>query len=92
VLYMSVGTAPSFQGHGTSASVSPLLHSSLKLLRRTAKVWTNFQLVYDLAAHAQSVWAVVAIAGDEYLTGALLSDIPRRSRFIPSHQALPIRQ
>ncbi|KAI0256861.1 WD40-repeat-containing domain protein [Lactifluus subvellereus] len=37
---------------------------------KTAKVWTNFQLVHDLVGHAQPVWAVVAIGGDEYLTGS----------------------
>jgi phospholipase A-2-activating protein len=71
VLYMSGGTVPLFQGHGTSACLSPLLPSSFKLFRRTAKVWTNFQLIYDLVGHTQPVWAVVAITGDEYLTGAL---------------------
>jgi len=39
--------------------------------RRSAKVWTRFQLVHDLVGHNQSVWAVVAMEGDEYLTGAL---------------------
>jgi phospholipase A-2-activating protein len=39
---------------------------------KTAKVWTNFQLVNDLVGHTQSVWAVLSIEGDGYLTGALL--------------------
>lgn len=37
---------------------------------KTAKVWTNFQLVSDLVGHTQSVWAVVSIEGDQYLTGS----------------------
>ena len=41
-------------------------------LQRTAKVWTNFQLVCDLVGHTQSVWAVVSIDGGQYLTGGLL--------------------
>ena len=46
-------------------------HSS----RRTAKVWANFQLVNDLVGHTQPVWAVVALQGDEYLTGAPLQGL-----------------
>ncbi|KAH9996848.1 phospholipase A-2-activating protein [Russula vinacea] len=37
---------------------------------KTAKVWTNFQLVNDLVGHTQSVWAVLSIEGDGYLTGS----------------------
>ena len=100
VLYMSGGMAPSFQGHGTSAPFSP--PSTLNqadppppspLFQRTAKVWTNFQLVHDLVGHTQSVWAVVSIEGDQYLTGALLLvfnisyDISD-----PLSQALPTKQ
>ena len=47
--------------------------TKLTLLRRTAKVWTNFQLVRDLVGHTQAVWAVVSIEADQYLTGALLA-------------------
>lgn len=36
---------------------------------RTAKVWKNFSLVFDLKAHQQSVWAVLVIEGDHFLTG-----------------------
>jgi hypothetical protein len=36
---------------------------------RTAKVWKNFELAYDLKGHGQSVWAVVAIDEDRFLTG-----------------------
>lgn len=38
---------------------------------RTAKVWKDFKLVYDLTGHQQSVWAVLAL-NDEHeqiLTG-----------------------
>jgi hypothetical protein len=74
VLYMSGGMAPSFQGHGTSApfSLPSALNQADPPLRRTAKVWSNFQLVYDLVGHTQSVWAVVSVEGNQYLTGALL--------------------
>jgi len=36
---------------------------------RTAKVWKNFSLAYDLKGHEQSVWAVVAIDEERFLTG-----------------------
>ncbi|KAK2466759.1 hypothetical protein APHAL10511_001017 [Amanita phalloides] len=37
---------------------------------RTAKVWKNFKLVYDLKGHQQSVWAVIALDEDKFLTGS----------------------
>jgi len=37
---------------------------------RTAKVWTQFQLRYDLKGHQQAVWAVIAIDDEQFLTGA----------------------
>lgn len=37
--------------------------------RRTARVWKKFQSAYELTGHAQSVWAVVAIDSDQFLTG-----------------------
>ncbi|GAA5868266.1 hypothetical protein JCM1840_005619 [Sporobolomyces johnsonii] len=39
---------------------------------KTAKVWKNFQLEYTLEGHEQSVWAVLALEGNDdlYLTGA----------------------
>ncbi|ORY58665.1 WD40-repeat-containing domain protein [Leucosporidium creatinivorum] len=39
---------------------------------KTAKVWKDFQLTYTLEGHEQSVWAVLALEGDEdlVLTGA----------------------
>lgn len=37
--------------------------------RRTAKVWKNYTLVFDLKAHQQSVWAVLVIEDDHFLTG-----------------------
>ncbi|KAF8637390.1 hypothetical protein AX17_002886 [Amanita inopinata Kibby_2008] len=37
---------------------------------RTAKVWKNFQLIYDLRGHEQSVWAVLAVDEDTFLTGS----------------------
>jgi hypothetical protein len=64
------------------------------LLQRTAKVWTNFQLVYNLVGHTQSVWAVASIEGGQYLTGVPLSHL---SHFhltyrTPLPQARPIKQ
>lgn len=38
--------------------------------RRTAKVWKDFKLLYDLTGHQQSVWAVLAINSEEFLTGS----------------------
>lgn len=38
--------------------------------RRTAKVWKDFKLLYDLVGHQQSVWAVLAINSEEFLTGS----------------------
>jgi hypothetical protein len=37
---------------------------------RTAKVWKQFQLRYDLKGHQQAVWAVIAIDDEQFLTGA----------------------
>ncbi|KAG6880255.1 hypothetical protein C0992_001823 [Termitomyces sp. T32_za158] len=37
---------------------------------RTAKVWKNFTLLYDLKGHQQSVWAVLAVDEGQYLTGS----------------------
>lgn len=38
---------------------------------RTAKVWKNFQELYELKGHEQSVWAVLIIdeANEMFLTG-----------------------
>jgi len=43
------------------------------LTSRTAKIWINFQLAYDLKGHQQSVWAVKAIDEEQSLTGRLPS-------------------
>ncbi|KAI0345275.1 phospholipase A-2-activating protein [Trametopsis cervina] len=37
---------------------------------QTAKVWKNFQLVWELVGHSQSVWAVLALGEDQFLTGS----------------------
>ncbi|KAF8809106.1 PFU-domain-containing protein, partial [Phlegmacium glaucopus] len=37
---------------------------------RTAKVWKNFTLAYDLKGHQQSVWAVLGVDEDKVLTGS----------------------
>ncbi|KIK61833.1 hypothetical protein GYMLUDRAFT_165567 [Collybiopsis luxurians FD-317 M1] len=37
---------------------------------RTAKVWKNFNLAYELKGHEQSVWAVLAVDEDQVLTGS----------------------
>lgn len=45
----------------------------IRIFRRTAKVWKNWQLEYTLKGHEQSVWAVLALDGPEddlVLTGA----------------------
>jgi len=36
---------------------------------RTAKVWRNFSLAYELRGHEQAVWAVLAIDEEQVLTG-----------------------
>ena len=46
--------------------------------RRTAKVWKNFSLAYDLKGHEYSVWAVLALDEDQYLTGELFHNIVSR--------------
>ena len=38
---------------------------------RTARVWRNFQLAYELKGHQQSVWAVLAIEEQHVLTGTV---------------------
>ncbi|KAF9059500.1 WD40-repeat-containing domain protein [Rhodocollybia butyracea] len=37
---------------------------------RTAKVWKNFNLAYELTGHEQSVWAVLAVDEELVLTGS----------------------
>ncbi|KAG2133766.1 WD40-repeat-containing domain protein [Suillus clintonianus] len=37
---------------------------------KTAKVWKQFQLVYDLKGHQQAVWGVLAIDDDQFLTAS----------------------
>ncbi|KDR73567.1 hypothetical protein GALMADRAFT_72349 [Galerina marginata CBS 339.88] len=37
---------------------------------KTAKVWKNFKLAYDLKGHQQSVWAVLGVDEDQFLTGS----------------------
>lgn len=37
---------------------------------KTAKVWKQFQLVYDLKGHQQAVWGVLAIDEDQFLTAS----------------------
>jgi len=37
--------------------------------RSTARVWKNWECVYTLKGHDRAVWAVLALKGDEYLTG-----------------------
>ncbi|KAF5388995.1 hypothetical protein D9757_005125 [Collybiopsis confluens] len=39
-------------------------------LHRTAKVWKNFNLAYELKGHEQSVWAVLAVDEEQVLTGS----------------------
>ena len=38
-------------------------------LHSTAKVWKDFKLAYDLTGHTLSVLTVVAIDGEEFITG-----------------------
>jgi phospholipase A-2-activating protein len=37
---------------------------------KTAKVWKQFQLVYDLKGHQQAVWGVLAIDDEQFLTAS----------------------
>ncbi|KAG1823274.1 WD40-repeat-containing domain protein [Suillus variegatus] len=37
---------------------------------KTAKVWKQFQLVYDLKGHQQAVWGVIAIDDEQFLTAS----------------------
>lgn len=41
--------------------------SVLAFSDRTAKVWKDFKLAYTLEGHEQSVWAVLALEGDQDL-------------------------
>lgn len=45
------------------------LMSRLTRSSRTARVWKNFQEVYELSGHAQAVWAVLALSPEQFLTG-----------------------
>jgi hypothetical protein len=60
----------SFLVLGTSKPGFVLSLVDVKCICRTAKVWKNFTLAYDLKGHGQSVWAVVAIDEERFLTGA----------------------
>ncbi|KIP12347.1 hypothetical protein PHLGIDRAFT_124238 [Phlebiopsis gigantea 11061_1 CR5-6] len=37
---------------------------------KTARVWKNFQELWELSGHEQAVWAVLALSPDQFLTGA----------------------
>lgn len=64
----------SFPALGTGEQPSVLQTGTrLNLRHRTAKVWKNFTLQYDLKGHQQSVWAVLALEDSHFLTG--LSDL-----------------
>lgn len=41
---------------------------------RTARIWRDFQPLYELRGHEQSVWAVLIVddPGETYLTGIVL--------------------
>ncbi|KAF8623553.1 hypothetical protein AX15_006324 [Amanita polypyramis BW_CC] len=52
---------------------------------KTAKVWKNFQLAYDLRGHQQSVWAVVAVDEDRFLTGSADKSIKLWQQHKPVH-------
>ena len=39
-------------------------------IHRSAKVWKDFQLAYDLKGHSYAVWAVLAVDEEQFLTGA----------------------
>ena len=56
-------------------------HCSRSRVRRTAKVWKDFQLLYDLVGHQQSVWTVLAIDGSQFLTGPFPFTFPRARAF-----------
>jgi len=58
-------------GIGESCSVEGLVYiiKRRSVLGRTAKVWKNFNLTHDLKGHQQSVWAVLAVDEEQYLTG-----------------------
>lgn len=67
---------PSFQALGTGECLS---YSIVFLAQTkgvsTAKVWKDFQLVYDLKGHEGAVWAVLVLDNDQYLTGEFASNI-----------------
>ncbi|KAG1758901.1 WD40-repeat-containing domain protein [Suillus occidentalis] len=42
----------------------------MSVLLITAKVWKQFQLVYDLKGHQQAVWGVLAIDEENFLTAS----------------------
>lgn len=55
--------------HGTSQSKLRSPYEFLFIFCRTAKVWKNFILAYELKGHQQSVWAVLGVDEDQFLTG-----------------------
>jgi len=55
--------------HGTSQSKLSTPNELFFTFCRTAKVWKNFILAYELKGHQQSVWAVLGVDEDQFLTG-----------------------
>ena len=71
LLFPVLGISKS-QKHPRSSLEALLTPQFLDRALRTAKVWKNYQLAYDLRGHEQSVWAVIALEPDKFLTGMFL--------------------
>ena len=56
------------RGTGAPSSSKPLTMFTPPVYR-TAKVWKKYSLLYDLKGHGQSVWAVLAVDENQFLTG-----------------------
>lgn len=64
MLWMWAWTGLLFQGVGISTI------SGFGTNYSTARVWKNWECVYTLKGHERSVWGVLSLGDDEYLTAS----------------------
>src|ERR1700738_3813105 len=55
--------------NGHFRELGQVSRSNFQANNSTARVWKNWECVYTLKGHESSVWAVLALPNDEYLTG-----------------------
>lgn len=87
VRWTSQRAVQSFLGPGIGMNQPCFTYpASDSFLCRTAKVWKDFTLAYELKGHEQSVWAVLAVDEEQFITGAWRSVLSDGSRCSPIHR------